>query len=129
MWTPESARRFQAYEQDYSWGFEEFQDVDGYIATEHTGLWLKGPYLHNGSVPTLWDLLKNPEDRPKSFYRGWDLVDPENGGFVSQAGTDAERYRWYYDTEERGNGNGGHLYGTRLSETEKERLLAYLKTL
>ncbi len=129
MWTAEAARRYAAYEEDYRWGFQAFQDKDGYVATEHLGLWLKGPYLHNGSVPTLRDLLKKPEQRPKTFYRGWDLVDTKNGGFISQAGTDAQRYGWYYDTSLPGNSNAGHLYGTDLADYEKEQLLAYLKTL
>jgi hypothetical protein len=93
------------------------------------GLWLRGPYLHNGSVPTLRALLEPPSKRPSSFYRGYDLIDPANGGFVSAAGTDGERYGWLYDTTLPGNGNGGHLWGTNLPASEKEDLLAYLKTL
>ena len=129
MWTAEAVRRYSAYEENYAWGFEAFQDKDGYIANELTGLWLKGPYLHNGSVPTLRDLLEPPDRRPKEFWRGIDLVDAENGGYVSQAGTEAEREGWRYDTSIAGNGNGGHLYGTGLGAAEKRQLLAYLKTL
>ena len=129
MWTAEAVRRYTAYQDDYHWGFKAFQDKDGYVATELSGLWLKGPYLHNGSVPTLRDLLKRPEERPRGFYRGWDLVDALNGGFVSQVGTGAERAGWLYDTTVPGNSNAGHLFGTDLSEFDKERLLAYLKTL
>ena len=129
MWTAEAARRYGAYEEDYTWGFDAFQDKDGYLANELTGLWLKGPYLHNGSVPTLRALLALPEQRPAVFYRGIDLVDPANGGFVSQAGTEAEQDGWRYDTAVPGNGNGGHLFGTELSAEEKRQLLAYLKTL
>jgi len=129
MWTSEAVRRYTAYQDEYPWGFKSFQNIDGYVATEHTGLWLKGPYLHNGSVPTLRDLLNAPEQRPQVFYRGWDLVDAVNGGFVSQADADVERYGWLYDTRLPGNGNAGHLFGTNLSSDDKERLLAYLKTL
>lgn len=129
MWNAEAVDRYHAYEDGYHWGFEAFQDKDGYVANELTGLWLKGPYLHNGSVPTLRDLLEVPERRPTVFYRGWDEVDPENGGFVSRPGSAAEREGWRYDTEVDGNGNGGHLFGTDLSAEEKEQLLAYLKTL
>lgn len=127
MWTAEAAKRYGDYEDGYAWGFQAFQDKDGYVATEHLGLWLKGPYLHNGSVPTLRDLLKPPKQRPKTFYRGWDLVDTANGGFVSQ-GTEAERHGWYYDTSLPGNSNAGHRYGTDLADYEKEQLLAFLKT-
>ena len=129
MWNTEAARRYNAYEEDHHWGFEAFQDKDGYVANELTGLWLKGPYLHNGSVPSLRDLLEPTERRPTVFYRGWDLIDPVNGGFVSQPGSAAERQGWRHDTDVAGNGNAGHLFGTELTAEEKEQLLAYLKTL
>jgi hypothetical protein len=129
MWNAEAVRRYSAYEEGYRWGFEAFQDKDGYLAKEHTGLWLKGPYLHNGSVPTLRDLLAPPAERPAVFYRGVDLVDPMNGGFVSQLGSEAEREGWRYDTTVPGNANGGHLFGTALGAVQKQQLLAYLKTL
>lgn len=129
MWNAEAVRRYTAYEEGYRWGFDAFQDKDGYIANELTGLWLKGPYLHNGSVPTLRDLLAPPAERPKVFYRGIDLVDPQDGGFVSRPGTEAEEEGWRYDTAVPGNGNGGHLFGTELTAEQKRRLLAYLKTL
>lgn len=127
MWNTEARDRYNAYQAGYSWGFRAFQKENGYVATELTGLWLKGPYLHNGSVPTLADLLEPPERRPKTFYRGHDLVDPQNGGFVSQ-GPEASTKGWYYDTAQPGNGNQGHRFGTELSESDRRRLLAYLKT-
>jgi cytochrome c553 len=130
MWTEAAKDRYTNYNAgDYDWGFHEFHKTNGYLANELTGLWLRGPYLHNGSVPTLRDLLQPPDQRPERFYRGYDLVDPANGGFVSQAGTLAERLGTLYDTTTPGNGNGGHLYGTDLSDQDKQRLLAYLKTL
>jgi len=73
--------------------------------------------------------LSPPSDRPQKFYRGYDLVDPAGGGFVSQAGTQAERYGTLYDTATPGNGNSGHLFGTDLSDQDKRRLMAFLKTL
>ncbi|HUB15101.1 MAG TPA: cytochrome c [Acetobacteraceae bacterium] len=130
MWTEAAKDRYTNYrEGDYDWGFHEFHKRNGYVATELTGLWLRGPYLHNGSVPTLRDLLQPPQSRPLTFYRGYDLIDPVGGGFASQKGTDAERFGTLYDTALPGNGNSGHLYGTDLSDPDKERLLAYLKTL
>lgn len=129
MWTEEAKDRYTAYHGGgYDWGFHEFHKTNGYVANELTGLWLRGPYLHNGSVPTLRDLLARPEDRPKQFYRGYDLIDPIGGGFVSQ-GTGAQWYGMLYDTHTCGNDNGGHLWGTNLSPQDKQRLLAYLKTL
>jgi hypothetical protein len=130
MWTEVAKDRYTNYhEGGYDWGFHAFHKTNGYLANELTGLWLKGPYLHNGSVPTLRDLLERPSDRPKTFYRGYDLIDPEGGGFMSQAGTVAERFGTLYDTASPGNGNDGHLYGTDLSDQDKRRLLAFLKTI
>lgn len=128
MWTAEAVARYNVYEKDYDWGFNEFRKTNGYAAVGLAGLWLRGPYLHNGSVPSLRALLMAPEERPKTFYRGWDQIDPENGGFVS-TGEDAKRHGRLFDTTKAGNGNGGHLWGTWLNPTEKENLLAYLKTL
>jgi hypothetical protein len=130
MWTEAAAERYANYhEGGYDWNFNAFHKTNGYVANELTGLWLRGPYLHNGSVPTLRDLLAAPADRPKTFYRGYDLVDPEGGGFVSKEGTPAQRFGTLYDTATPGNSNSGHLFGTDLSEQQKRQLLAYLKTL
>ena len=129
MWTDAAKERYTNYQEGYDWGFRAFHKTNGYVANELTGLWLRGPYLHNGSVPTLRDLLAAPADRPKTFYRGYDLIDPVSGGFVSQAGTPGAQFGTLYDTTIPGNGNGGHLYGTDLSDQEKQRLLAFLKTL
>ena len=127
MWSPAAKSRYADYETGYRWGFTHFQKAEGYVAVDMAGLWLRGPYLHNGSVPTLADLLKSPEQRPKQFYRGSDLVDTVNGGFVSAE--QPETGGFLYDTSLPGNGNGGHLWGTDLPQAEKDNLLAYLKTL
>ncbi|MBB6509845.1 hypothetical protein F4695_003229 [Rhizobium soli] len=127
MWSPVAKSRYADYETGYRWGFTHFQKAEGYVAVDMAGLWLRGPYLHNGSVPTLADLLKSPEQRPKQFYRGSDLVDTVNGGFVSAE--QPETGGFLYDTSLPGNGNGGHLWGTDLPQAEKDNLLAYLKTL
>jgi len=94
------------------------------------GLWLTGPYLHNGAVPTLRDLLNAPAERPKAFVRGGDIADGKNGGFVSP-GCDpkAPPQGFCLDTSLIGNSNAGHLYGTSLAPAEKDSLLAYLLTL
>ena len=104
------------------------EDLIGYNAVYLDGLWLRAPYLHNGSVPTLRDMLKPPAERPKVFWRGYDLYDPINVGFVS-SGARAEEAGSKYDTAERANGNGGHLFGTTLADGDKDVLLEYLKTL
>jgi hypothetical protein len=152
-------------------------DNPGYIALQLDGLWLRAPYLHNGSVPTLRALLEPPQCRPTSFYRGYDVLDRQHVGFVSrqcpvagaargratqgavadagrdargratqgavadapvapgcpaievQAGCMADDAGWLYDTSEPGNGSGGHVYGTGLSDDEKTALVEYLKRL
>jgi hypothetical protein len=103
------------------------QRAEGYIARPLIGVWLLAPYLHNGSVPTLADLLSPPSQRPKVFYRGVDLVDQQNVGFIA-TGPLAEAEGFRFDTALIGNGNGGHVYGTDLPVPDKAALLEFLKT-
>jgi len=100
----------------------------GYNAQYLDGIWLRAPYLHNGSVPTLRDLLEPVGRRPQIFYRGYDVYDPVRGGFVS-TGADAQREGTRFDVSQRGNGNGGHPFGTTLADPDKDALVEYLKTL
>jgi cytochrome c5 len=101
-----------------------------YTVPHLDGIWLRGPYLHNGSVPSLRDLLLPAAQRPKQFYRGDDVLDPDDGGFVSNIkNDDAKRRGNLFDTTVNGNGNQGHEYGTSLSDDEKRALIAYLETL
>jgi mono/diheme cytochrome c family protein len=104
------------------------EPLTGYVAQYLDGIWLRAPYLHNGSVPTLRDLLKPVNQRPQVFYRGYDLYDPVNVGFVS-TGPQAEKVGTMLDVSQRGNGNEGHTFGTDLPDAEKDALVEYLKTL
>ncbi len=104
------------------------EDSPGYNVPHLDGLWLRAPYLHNGSVPNLRDLLKLPPERPREFYRGYDLYDPVNVGFITQ-GPEAKKVGTLFDVSRKGNGNGGHLFGTDLPDGDKENLIEYLKTL
>jgi len=99
----------------------------GYSSPPLDGIWLRAPYLHNGSVPTLRDLLKPPEDRPKVFYRGYDVYDFDNVGFITD-GPEAESSGFKYDTSKTGNRNQGHVYGVGLSQREIDDLVEFLKT-
>jgi hypothetical protein len=95
------------------------------------GLWLRGPYLHNGSVPSVRDLLEPASRRPKLFYRGNDVYDPVNLGFVSNVPAVGERVFFKFDTAVPGNANVGHegkAYGTELPPEDKDALVEYLKT-
>ena len=130
VWTREAADRSNHFADGYSWGFHDFRKVvpEGYQAVLLEGVWLRAPYLHNGSVPTLMDLLTTPVARPKKFYRGYDVLDQRDVGFVSN-GPDAARLGFEYDTSLPGNSNQGHAYGTDLPEDQKRALIEFLKTL
>jgi len=80
---------------------------DGYRVAFLRGIWASPPYLHNGSVPTLEDLLSPAADRPATFIRS---------GFT-------------VDTTTQGNSNQGHEFGTMLSADDKTALVAYLRSL
>jgi hypothetical protein len=110
--------------------FKYFIKTDGYSNLPLDGLWLRAPYLHNGSVPTLVDLLNPPDERPAAFVRGSDTLDPDRGGFVAPPCVPPSRPTepFCYDTSKPGNGNGGHLYGVDLPAEQKSDLLAYLLT-
>jgi mono/diheme cytochrome c family protein len=110
--------------------FKEFKKTDGYANAPLDGLWLRAPYLHNGAVPTLADLLEPADKRPQTFVRGIDTLDPVRGGFVAPPCGSAPLPEGAscFDTRRPGNGNGGHLYGTDLPANEKSDLLAYLLT-
>jgi mono/diheme cytochrome c family protein len=126
-WTPAAAAAYNAYGDGQRIKFERFRSTNSYVAVPLDGVWLRAPYLHNGSVPTLRDLLEPPANRPAQFWRGADLYDPAGVGFVS-SGPDAEWHGARFDTRLPGNGNGGHTYGTDLSASEKTALIEFLKT-
>ena len=111
----------------YPWRFKRFKKTNGYSNLPLDGIWLRGPYLHNGSVPTLRDLLNHPDERPQLFYRGYDVIDREKVGFVSNVAEEGERHYFKYDTQLAGNGNQGHLYGIELSAGEKDAVVEYMK--
>ena len=113
----------------YPWRFARFRKTGGYANMPLDGVWLRAPYLHNGSVPTLRDLLDATGSRPKKFYRGYDVYDRKKGGFVSDVAEEQGRRYFLYDTEAPGNGNSGHLYGTGLAPAGKDAIVEYLKTL
>jgi RoxA-like, cytochrome c-like len=90
------------------------------------GIWATAPYLHNGSVPSLWELLKPAKDRQTTFMVGSRMFDPKNVGYV----TDQSPFNATFVTDPmnaNGNGNGGHEYGSDLSEDERWAIVEYLK--
>jgi hypothetical protein len=127
-WTAASAAAFNAYAAGQAWQFKQFRKTNGYVAMPLTGVWLNAPYLHNGAVPTLTDLLEAADRRPSRFWRGHDVYDPSAVGFVSH-GPEAEQHGQAFDTTQPGNANSGHVYGTTLGRDQKQALIEYLKTL
>ena len=110
--------------------FKFFVKTNGYANVPLDGLWLRAPYLHNGSVPTLAALLDTPDQRPKAFTRSSDRLDTAKGGFDAPACTPAQAPTggFCFDTSLPGNTSTGHLFGTNLPAAEKSDLLAYLLT-
>jgi hypothetical protein len=113
---------------DSEYRFSHFRKTNGYANLPLDGIWLRGPYLHNGSVPTLYDLLEPSERRPLVFYRGYDLFDQAKVGFVSNVPADGDQIFSQYDTSVPGNSHSGHLYGTTLPDDDKRAIVEYLKT-
>jgi hypothetical protein len=112
-----------------TWGFHRFRATNGYANHSLEGIWLRAPYLHNGSVPTLDDLLKPPAQRPTKFFAGNDVYDQTRVGFVTDVPANATRKFIEFDTSLKGNSNVGHVYGGNLSDQDRRALLEYLKTL
>jgi hypothetical protein len=111
--------------------FKNFRKTNGYANAPLEGVWLRAPFLHNGSVPTLRDLLEPAEKRPTVFYRGYDVYDTKNVGFIGAVATENGKNYFRYDTALSGNGNAGHegrVYGTELPSEDKQALVEYLKT-
>ena len=128
MWTEPAATVYNRFADGYAWDFGGFRKTNGYVAVQLDGLWLRAPYLHNGSVPSLDELLEPPANRRRTFYRGYDVYDRARAGFVSE-GDAAARGGMLYDTQVPGNANTGHLYGVDLPPAQKKSLLEFLKTL
>jgi len=132
----------QDYTAGYFWQFERFRVTDGYSSHPLDGIWARAPYLHNGSVPTMWALL-TPADRPVAFETGVTVYDQEDMGFrtehlrpagdtyTREDGTVYDGRHFVFDTRRIANGNDGHAgpaYGTELSGADKRALIEYLKT-
>ena len=101
-----------------------------YKARPLDGIWATAPYLHNGSVPTLYDLLLPAVDRPQSFYTGSSEFDPEKVGYVSDVGPFLFETRDPEGSILSGNSNLGHEYGVSgFTEADRQALVEFMKTL
>ena len=121
------------------WLVDEYaaQPSPGYQAPPLDGIWATAPYFHNGSAPTLADVL-NSKARPKIFSRSFrtepEAYDPVKVGWkvqVLERGADprlpALERRKIYDTTQPGRGNGGHTFGDKLTDDERKAVIEYLK--
>jgi hypothetical protein len=134
-------KKFGAY-YNKSWFAKDYPalESDGYQAPPLDGVWATAPYLHNGSVPTVYHVL-NSKARPRLYTRSYrtdrDAYDPVKLGWkveVLREPPDPEKmspveYRKVYDTTRPGRGSGGHTFGDRLTEAERAAVIEYLKTL
>lgn len=116
------------------------RETNGYQAPPLDGVWATAPYLHNGSVPTIYSLL-NSKARPKVFTRdfenkflnynqkelGWNYQFKNNSDHLREKEITEQR-KWY-DTSTPGRHNIGHTFGDNLTEQERLQVLEYLKTL
>ncbi len=100
--------------------------LDAIKAKSLEGVLFTAPYLHNGSVPTIYDLLAKQNDRPTRFYVGCRKYDLSKFGYVCGP---QDKNSFEYDTSRQGNSNHGHEYGTALTETEKAELVEFIKSL
>lgn len=115
---------------------DPYASLRAYKARPLNGIWATAPYLHNGSVPTLYDLLlpkkkdDDPEDgeyRPDTFTVGHREFDAEKVGFVSPPSDDRTLL---FETHKKGNSNEGHEYRARkFTAEDRWALVEYMKTL
>jgi hypothetical protein len=114
----------------------------GYQAPPLDGIWATAPYLHNGSVPTLHELLES-STRPSRFTRppstdfehydstrvGWRYREVTASELASTARCTPLEAKFIVDTARFGMGNRGHTFGDQLTERARMELIEYLKTL
>lgn len=137
-WKVLSAKQRQSYGESWFAHFGKNELIpapEGYVAPPLDGVWASAPYLHNGSIPTLRQLLF-PEQRAKIWRRAGSAYDQTNGGLaievfenISKEAADQRGLREYYDTTAFGKSNRGHDFPSKLTAAEREALLEYLKTL
>jgi len=93
------------------------------------GIWATAPYLHNGSVPNLYELLLSPDKRSPSFMVGSRKYDPEKVGYVTMESPYKNGTLVVGPGAQPGNSNAGHDYSGDLTDDQRKALLEYLKQL
>jgi hypothetical protein len=116
-------------------GFSTTRPVeDVYKAGPRDGVWATAPFIHNGSVPNLYEMLIPAAERTKKFYLGGDF-DPVRVGLDTKATSGT----FLMDTTLPGNSNAGHSFENRplgngvvgplLPEDDRWALVEYLKSI
>ena len=113
---------------------DDVQALLAYKARPLNGVWATAPYLHNGSVPNLYEMLLPADRRSKTFYAGSRELDPVRVGFEVKKFPGG----FFFDTETRGNSNAGHEFkdaplgagviGPELTDQERWSIIEYLKS-
>ncbi|WP_223529461.1 di-heme-cytochrome C peroxidase [Pseudomonas sp. GL-R-19] len=111
------------------------RELRSYKARPLAGVWATAPFLHNGSVPSIYQLLSPQDERATTFYKGTFEFDPQHLGYRTEAFNNA----FLFDTQITGNHNSGHEFragklgngviGRGLQPQERWALLEYLKVL
>jgi hypothetical protein len=104
-----------------------------YRAKTLKGIWATAPYLHNGSVPTIYDLLLPALMRPKVFKVGTREYDPQRLGYVLDGArflTPPNMQPFTFDTHLLGNWNTGHewWFYNELTDDKRYEIIEFLKT-
>ena len=124
-----------SYGEGYPWRFTHFRKTNGYANHPLDGIWARAPYLHNGSVPTLTDLLTPENERNGGrdfFFTGHGVYDRADVGIRTDVEEVEGRKSFRFVLSQPGNSNRGHSgagYGTTLSAEDKRALIEYLKTM
>ncbi|UTA48164.1 cytochrome c [Simiduia sp. 21SJ11W-1] len=84
------------------------QQIAGYKPRPLAGVWATPPFLHNGSVPNIYQMLTPPEERDKRFFVGRRDYDPVHLGYVTSPASGRETDGMWFDTSITGNHNTGH---------------------
>ena len=86
------------------------QQIAGYKPRPLEGIWATAPFLHNGSVPTLYQMLVPPAKRDTKFFVGRREYDPVHVGYVTTPDDDGDDDGFWLDTSISGNHNTGHAF-------------------
>lgn len=127
LFSPSQAAKFGQFLADVKVdGYTPMKDglrgTQKYWSPRLEGVWARSPYLHNGSVRTMKDLLTPPSQRPTSMHRGSRIYDETAMGYTDDG-------PYILDNSSPGSSNAGHDYGTDLSESDKKDLIEFLKSL